>query len=403
MPQVLVLNSGSSSIKYQLIDLENNAVLASGLVEQIGEESGRIKHISGGEEYVVERFISNHEDGLTLTLESFAEFGPELNDENLTAVGHRVVHGGDKFSQPTLITDDVENEIERLSALAPLHNPANLKGIRVARKVFATTPHVAVFDTAFHQTLEPASYTYAIDHDVAAKYGIRRYGFHGTSHAFVSQKAAEFLGKPAKDLNLIILHLGNGGSATAVRGGKSVETSMGLTPLEGLVMGTRSGDIDAGVIFHLYRQAGMSMDEIDTLLNKKSGMMGVSGGMTDMRDLHAAVDEGNESANLALETYYRRVRQYIGSYYVLLGRVDVIVFTAGVGENDDIARFEITKNLENLGILVDAKLNEGRVKEPKQISTKDSKVAVLVIPTNEELAIAEQAIEIAASLQRSAE
>lgn len=390
---VLVVNSGSSSIKYQLVDAESGESLASGLVERIGQPVGSFKHEGPDGVTKLEQPVPDHEAGLHAVLELFAEHGPQLDPEHLAAVGHRVVQGGDVFTGPAVIDDAVEAEIDRLAALAPLHNPANLAGIRAARHAFPTVPHVAVFDTSFHATLPPAAYTYAIDREVAAQAGVRRYGFHGTSHAYVSRRTAELLGKAPSEVNVIVLHLGNGASATAVRGGASVETSMGLTPLEGLVMGTRSGDIDPAVVFHLQRVAGMSTDEVDNLLNRRSGMIGMCG-MSDMRDVHDAVAAGDEAARTALQVYYHRIKSYVGAYYAHLGHVDAIAFTAGIGENDDIVRINALAGLERLGIAVDAERNEGRKKAETLISPDGSQVQVWVVPTNEELEIARQAVAL---------
>jgi acetate kinase len=390
---VLVINSGSSSIKYQLVDVEAEEAIASGTLERIGQDSGIVTHTGPDGRTTLEQPIPDHEAGMALVLALFAEHGPVLDASVLRAVGHRVVQGGDVFSGPALVDDDVEAAIEGLSDLAPLHNPPNLAGIRAARHAFPDAPHVAVFDTSFHQTLPPAAYTYAIDREVARAYAIRRYGFHGTSHLYVSQRTAEALGRPVEDVNTIVLHLGNGASATAVRGGRSVETSMGLTPLEGLVMGTRSGDIDPAVVFHLQRVAGMSTDEIDVLLNRRSGMLGLCG-LTDMRDVHAAVAAGDEAAAVALEVYYHRIRGYVGAYYAQLGRVDAIAFTAGIGENDAVVRARSLEGLERLGIAVDPDRNAVRPKVPTVISPDGAEVTVLVVPTNEELEIAIQAVAL---------
>lgn len=395
---VLVINSGSSSIKYQLVDLDTSEALASGIVERIGLLEGKVKHDGADGETVLTQTIPDHEVGMELVLRLFAEHGPVIDESSLVAVGHRVVQGGSIFSGPALIDDAVQATILDLAALAPLHNRAHVDGIKAARHAFPNTPHVAVFDTAFFHSLPPAAYTYAIDREVAAKYAIRRYGAHGTSHAFVSRAVADFLGRDYGDLSTIVLHLGNGASASAVKNGKAIDTSMGLTPLEGLVMGTRSGDIDPAVLFHLSRQGGYTTDQLDDLLNKHSGMLGLSG-FTDMRDVHAAVDAGDENARTALEVYYHRLRGYVGNYYAQLGHVDAIAFTAGIGENDDIVRWNALAGLERLGITVDAELNAGRVKEPRVISTPDSEVTVLVVPTNEELAIARQAAALARAEQ----
>ena len=393
---VLVINSGSSSIKYQLVDVASHEALATGIVERIGEVTGRVKHTGPDGDTVLEQPVPDHEAGMAVVLSLFATHGPQIDESTLAAVGHRVVQGGSVFTGPAIVDDHVLQQIADLAPLAPLHNPAHIAGIVAARHAFPATPHVAVFDTSFHQTLPAAAYTYAIDRELARTYAIRRYGAHGTSHKFVAQQTAEFLGKDPSELNLIILHLGNGASVTAVRGGRSVETSMGLTPLEGLVMGTRSGDIDPAVVFHLARQAKMSTDELDELLNRRSGMLGLSG-FTDMRDVHDAVAAGDENARTALEVYFHRIKGYVGNYYAQLGHVDAIVFTAGIGENDDIVRMGALTGLERLGITVDPELNAGRVKADKVISPAGAEVTVLVVPTNEELEIARQAVTLVAA------
>ncbi len=391
MNHVLVINSGSSSIKYQLVDATSGDALASGIVERIGLEVGKVKHEGLSGATVLEQPVPDHETGMRLVLDLFEQQGPQLREEDLTAVGHRVVQGGDVFDGPAVIDDAVLAQIDELSPLAPLHNPANVAGIVAARHAFPNIPHVAVFDTAFHRTMPPAAYTYAIDEQVAKQYKIRRYGAHGTSHLYVSRATAEFLGRPLEELNTIVLHLGNGASASAVRGGACIDTSMGLTPLEGLVMGTRSGDIDPAVLFHLARVGGYTIDQLDELLNRKSGMLGLSG-YTDMRDVHDAVAAGDERVKTALDVYYHRIKGYVGKYYAELGHVDVITFTAGIGENDDIVRLNALAGLERLGIQVDPERNAGRVKEPKVISPDGAEVTVLVIPTNEELEIARQSV-----------
>ncbi|GAA3804950.1 acetate/propionate family kinase [Cellulomonas soli] len=390
---VLVINSGSSSIKYQLVDVDTHEALATGLVERIGLAVGRLKHEGPNGDVVLEQPIANHEAGMELVLAQFAEHGPALDPATLTAVGHRVVQGGDVFDGPALIDDTVIAQIADLAPLAPLHNPAHLDGIRAAQAAFPQVPHVAIFDTAFHRTLPPEAYTYAIDQKVAHEFRIRRYGAHGTSHKFVSRTVAEHLGKDVSELNTIVLHLGNGASATAVRGGQSVETSMGLTPLEGLVMGTRSGDIDPAALFHLARQGGYSIDQLDDLLNRRSGMLGLCG-HTDMRDVHDAVAAGDEVTETALKVYYHRIKGYVGQYMAHLGHVDVIAFTAGIGENDDIVRLGALAGLEKFGIVVDPERNAGRKKQITVISPDDAPVTVLVVPTNEELEIARQSVEL---------
>ncbi|MET9995629.1 acetate kinase [Streptomyces microflavus] len=391
--RVLVLNSGSSSVKYQLLDMRDRSRLASGLVERIGEETSRLVHtpLTGGGAEPRERTgrIPDHEAALKAAAEELTADGLGLDSPELAAIGHRVVHGGLKFSAPTVITDEVLKEIERLVPVAPLHNPANITGIRTAQALRPDLPQVAVFDTAFHTTMPESAARYAIDVETADAHRIRRYGFHGTSHAYVSRKTAELLGKAPEDVNVIVLHLGNGASASAVAGGRCVETSMGLTPLEGLVMGTRSGDIDPAVVFHLKRVAGMSTDEIDVLLNKRSGLVGLCGD-NDMREIRRRIEEGDEQAALAFDIYIRRLKKYIGSYAAVLGRVDAVAFTAGVGENSAPVRKAAIAGLEEFGLAVDADLNAVRSGEPRLISPEYARVAVAVVPTDEELEIADQ-------------
>ncbi|MBD8060240.1 acetate kinase [Cellulomonas sp. JH27-2] len=390
---VLVVNSGSSSIKYQLVDPVVGTAVASGIVERIGEDSATLKHTSGDTTVEREQPIGDHGEGLRAVLGLFEEVGPDLTSAGVVAVGHRVVHGGSVFSTPVLVDDDVVAQIDALSPLAPLHNPANVTGIRVARELLPDVPHVVVFDTAFFHGLPPASATYAIDRDVAREHGVRRYGFHGTSHHFVAHEAARVLDRHVEDLATIVLHLGNGASASAVLGGKAVDTSMGMTPLEGLVMGTRSGDLDPAVLIHLQRNAGMSVDDVDDLLNRRSGLKGLAG-ENDLRAIHQLVADGDEDARVALEVYAHRLKKYIGAYLAVLGRLDVLVFTAGVGENDDEVRAAACAGLEGLGIALDPERNAGRKKAPTIISADWSRTTVLVVPTNEELAIARQALEV---------
>ncbi len=400
---VLVINSGSSSFKYQLLDVETETALASGLVERIGEGMGAASHkvhftgvgaAAVDATYTQELPIPDHAVGFQVMLDAFAEHGPSLTENAPVAVGHRVVQGGARFFQPTLITDLVEINIDELAVLAPLHNPGAVQGIRAARAAFGDLPHVAVFDTAFHQTLPPAAYTYAIDRSIARKHRIRRYGFHGTSHKFVSESVAEYLGRPLRSLKQIVLHLGNGASITAIDGGHSVETSMGLTPLEGLVMGTRSGDLDPSILLVLARREEMSPAQLDAFLNKSSGMLGLAG-VSDMRDIEDRREAGDGPASLAFDVYIHRLRAYIGSYIAQLGGVDVISFTAGVGENSPLIRAAALETLGFLGIKLDAAANEERRKGIRTISTPDSSVTVLVVPTNEELEIARQALAVA--------
>lgn len=393
MSFALVLNSGSSSIKFQLVDpasAATDAPFVSGLVEQIGEPSGRVVLKTSSEKFVLESEIPDHGHGLTLAFDFMDEHGCGPSSVEVVAVGHRVVHGGTEFSGPTLIDDEAVEKIRRLIPLAPLHNPANLDGIEVARRILADIPHVAVFDTGFFQELPDYSANYAINSETARDYDIRRYGFHGTSHEFVSAAIPELLGRPAEEVNQIVLHLGNGASASAIRGGRPIDTSMGLTPLAGLVMGTRCGDIDPGIIFHLSRNAGLTIDEIDTLLNKRSGIKGIAG-VNDFRVLHERIAEGDDQAALALELYLHQLRRFIGAYTFALGRLDAIAFTAGVGENDDIVRARALEGLENFGIVLDPERNKVRGDAVHEISAEDSAVKVFVVPTNEELAIARYA------------
>ena len=365
---VFVLNVGSSSIKYQLLDAVTGEVHANGIVERIGVPG------SG---------MPDHEAALAVVL-------GELEGVAIDAVGHRIVHGGTRFVQATVIDDDVEREIAALSDLAPLHNPPGLAGIRAARAVLPELPHVAVFDTAFHATISPAARDYAIDAEVAAKTRIRRFGFHGTSIGYVSRIAAELLGRTGDpELKLVVLHLGNGASAAAVLGGRSLDTSMGLTPLEGLVMGTRSGDIDPAIPLYLAREHGYTIEQLDELLNKRSGLLGLAG-RSDMRELVAAADAGDERAAHALDVYVHRLRRYIGAYAAELGGIDALVFTAGVGENSDYIRRRAVAGLEFLGLAIDPELNSARSSEPRAISPAGSRASVLVVPTNEELEIARE-------------
>lgn len=390
---VLVLNAGSSSLKYQLVHPDTGDVRADGIVERIGEELSSITHEQGDEVISESLPIADHHAAIERALRCFADNGTDLATAGLAAVGHRVVHGGRTFYEPTIITPEVISEISRISTLAPLHNPANLVGITAARTFLPEVPSVAVFDTAFFHGLPDAAATYAIDRGVADLHAIRRYGFHGTSHEYVSRRAAEFLGRDVEEVNQIVLHLGNGASASAIEGGRPVDTSMGMTPLEGLVMGTRSGDIDPGLVLHLHRVAKLSVDQIDTLLNKQSGLRGLCG-ENDFRAISARIEQGDEAARRAYDVYIHRLRRYVGAYLITLGHVDAICFTAGVGENSAPVRADALSNLENYGIIVDAERNALRSREPRRISTDDSDVDVLVVPTNEELAIARQAAAV---------
>jgi acetate kinase len=391
---VLVLNSGSSSLKYQLVHPDTAEVLASGLVERIGESTGSITHKTGTDAFTIGRAFADHGAALVAVEEQFSEHGPDLDSAGIRAVGHRVVHGGPDFSDPVIIDDDVLAEIRNLSALAPLHNPAAVAGIEAARGQFGV-PHIAVFDTAFFTGLPAEAATYALPRELAEHNRIRRYGFHGTSHAYVSRTAAEFLGRDLGELNQVVLHLGNGCSASAIRGGRAVDTSMGLTPLQGLVMGTRSGDVDPGLHTYLHNELGMTIPEIDTLLNKQSGVKGLSG-VNDFRELQQLVDGGDEHARLALDVYVHRLRHYLGAYAAILGRLDLVVFTAGVGEHSAPVRAAVLADLPVLGIALDPERNEASSGQARVISAENSAVTVLVVPTNEELEIARQALDLVA-------
>jgi len=386
---ILVLNCGSSSVKYQLFDMTGETVLAKGLAERVGLKGAILTHRVGENKYVVEKEIPDHHTAIRLILDLLRD--PEkgvLSDlKEIEAVGHRVAHGGSLFTHSVLIDGQVKENIRRLIKLAPLHNGPNLTGIEACEGILPGIPQAAVFDTAFHQTMPPASYTYALPYELAEKHSIRRYGFHGTSHMFVAQKAAINMGVRLEQLKIISCHLGNGASVAAISGGQSVETSMGFTPLEGLVMGTRSGDLDPAIIPFLVEQEGLSVQEINDLLNKKSGVLGLSGVSNDFRDLEEAAAAGDERATLALAVFAHRVKKYLGAYAAIMNGLDAIIFTAGIGENSPYIRERILSGLDFLGIKIDAYANDVRGVE-KRISTSGSKVEVWVIPTNEELVIA---------------
>lgn len=395
--KVLVINSGSSSIKYQLLEMDTEKVLAKGLVERIGIEGSRIIHRKNEEKYVIEKVIKNHEEGLKevldlLTSEDYKVIS-SLNE--IDAVGHRVVHGGERFSSSVIIDKESLDAIEMMSFLAPLHNPANVMGIKAAIELLPNVPQIAVFDTSFHQTMPNTSFLYAIPYEYYEKYKIRRYGFHGTSHKYVSRRAAEILGKDIKTLKIITSHIGNGASIAAVKNGESFDTSMGFTPLEGLVMGTRSGDIDPAIVSFLAQEEGLTAKEVVEILNNKSGVYGITKGFSsDMRDIEDKALEGDKVCRLALDIYEYRIAKYIGAYAAAMNGVDVIVFTAGVGENSPVTREEISeKYLTYLGVKIDKEKNNFKGLE-RVISTPDSKVAVLVVPTNEELMIARETKEL---------
>ena len=394
--KILVINCGSSSLKYQLIDMETEELMAKGLVERIGIEGSRIKHETiGKEKKTIETPMQDHKRALELVMESLTneEYGAIKSLDEIDAVGHRVVHGGEDFAQSVVIDEKVLKGIEDNVEIAPLHNPPNIMGIKACQRLLPNVKQVAVFDTAFHQTMPAESYIYALPYEYYEKYKIRRFGFHGTSHRYITKRAAEMLGKDVNEVNLITCHLGNGSSICAVKNGKSIDTSMGFTPLEGLAMGTRCGDLDPAILPFIMEKENLSAEELNTLMNKKSGVLGISGVSSDFRDIETARDEGNERAKLALDIFEKRVRGYIGSYMTELDHVDAIVFTAGVGENSVEMRESIVNGLKSLGIKIDAERNNVRG-EDKLISADDSSIKVLVIPTNEELMIAKDTLEL---------
>jgi acetate kinase len=394
--KVLVINCGSSSLKYQVLDMTNEELICKGLVERIGMEGSVISHTKTGmDKFVLEAPMKDHKDAIGHVIDALkdADHGVVKDMSEIGAVGHRVVHAGEKFAHSVLITDEVIKALEECVDLAPLHNPPNLLGIAACQELMPGTPMVGVFDTAFHQTMPPQSYIYAIPYEYYEKYGIRRYGFHGTSHKYVSERAAEMLNVDIEDLKIITCHLGNGASVSAIKRGKCIDTSMGLTPLEGLVMGTRSGDIDPAIVTYIREKENLEQGVANDILNKKSGMLGISGVSSDFRDIEAAAEEGNERAMLALKVFAQRVKFYIGGYIAEMNGVDAIVFTAGVGENDMGMRDIICNEMGNLGIKLDLVKNKVRGKE-MVISAEDSKVKVLLIPTNEELMIARDTYNI---------
>lgn len=394
---ILVINCGSSSLKYQLIDSNSEKVLAKGLCERIGINDSAITHQpAGGEKVTTKVDMPNHTAAVKYVIEKLTDpkVGVVASLDEIGAVGHRIVHGGEKFASSVIIDDEVMKAVEECNDLAPLHNPANLIGINSCKEIMPNVPMVAVFDTAFHQTMPKEAYLYGLPYEYYEKYKVRRYGFHGTSHDFVSSRAAAMLGKQREDLKIIVCHLGNGASVSAVKNGKCVDTSMGLTPLEGLIMGTRSGDLDPAIISFIADKEGLSADEVINICNKKSGVLGLSGGLSsDFRDLGAAAEEGNEKAKTALDTWCYRVAKYVGAYTAAMNGVDVIAFTAGVGENNCGAREQICGYLGYLGIEIDREANQKRGEEIV-ISTPDSKTTVMVVPTNEELAIARETLRL---------
>ncbi|ADL51636.1 acetate kinase [Clostridium cellulovorans] len=394
--KVLVINCGSSSIKYQLFNMDNEEVLAKGLVERIGIEGSILIHKVNGEKYDIKEVIKDHKDGVRLVIEALTnkEYGVIADMSEISAVGHRVVHGGEKYASSVVINDEVMKSIEDCVKLAPLHNPPNIIGINACKEMMPEVPMVAVFDTAFHQTMPKEAYLYPIPYELYENDAIRKYGFHGTSHKYVTQKAAEMIGKNVDDINIITCHLGNGASLAAVKNGKSVDTSMGFTPLEGLCMGTRSGSIDPSIVTFLMKEKGYSCDEVDNILNKKSGLLGISGLSSDFRDIRSTAGEGVERSILARDIFFNKIRQYIGSYAVTLGKVDCIAFAGGIGENAALVRSEVAKGLEIIGAEIDSKLNEAAAGVEACISTESSKIKILVIPTDEELMIARDTKEL---------
>ncbi len=394
--KILVVNAGSSSIKYQVFDMTNETVLAKGLVDRVGIPGTTLEHKpTGKDEVVIKKDLPDHTAGMQLVLEVLVdpEYGVIKNMEEIGAVGHRVVHGGESFADSVVIDDNVKKVIRDCFDIAPLHNPPNLMGIEACEALMPNVPHVAVFDTAFHQSMKPENFMYALPYDVYEKYRVRRYGFHGTSHNYVSHRAADMLDKPYEQCKIVTLHLGNGGSMAAIKDGKVIDTSMGFTPLEGLVMGTRSGDIDPAIVFFLMDKLGMDTTEANNYFNKKCGMLGLSGVSNDLRDIEDAARNGNERAEIALKVYTDKIKGYIGNYIAKLNGCDCIVFTAGVGENGWDIRASICKDLDYIGIKMDPEKNRVRGKEV-DIAADDSRVRIFVIPTNEELVIARDTLRL---------
>lgn len=394
--KVLVLNCGSSSLKYQLINMDNEEILAKGLAERIGIANGLVKHeVAGKEKVIINENMDTHKDAIRIVLNALvdAKHGAIKSMDEIVAVGHRVVHGGEKFTSSVIIDDEVKATLEECSELAPLHNPPNLMGIEACEEILPNVPMVGVFDTAFHQTMPKSAYIYALPYELYEKYKIRKYGFHGTSHKYVVNKAATVLGKPLEDLKIVTCHLGNGASLAAIKHGKSIDTSMGFTPLEGLTMGTRCGDIDPAITTFIMDKESLDTTGLNNLMNKKSGILGISGVSNDFRDVEEAADNGNERAQLALDVFHNRVRKYIGAYAAIMGGIDAVVFTAGLGENSPETREAVCEGLEFLGIKIDNVKNKVRGKQTV-VTTDDSKVKVILIPTNEELMIARDTVAL---------
>lgn len=394
MSKIIAINAGSSSLKFQLFEMPSEAVITKGLVERIGLSDSIFTLSVNGEKITEVTDIPNHEVAVTMLLDNLIKHGIIASFDEIQGVGHRVVHGGELFNDSALITDEVLEQIEKLSDLAPLHNPANLTGIKAFQRILKNIPAVAVFDTAFHQTMPENSYLYSLPYEYYQEYGIRKYGFHGTSHKYVSERAAEMLGRPKEQLRLISCHLGNGASIAAIEGGKSIDTSMGFTPLAGVTMGTRSGNIDPALLPYIMEKTGMNAEEVIDVLNKKSGLLGVSGFSSDLRDIESEASEGNERAELALKVFADRIHKYIGSYAARMSGVDAIIFTAGIGENSDVIRARVLKGLEFMGVYWDPALNATRG-DDRFISYPHSPVKVMVIPTNEEVMIARDVVRLA--------
>ncbi len=389
--KILVVNYGSSSLKYQLFDMEKEEVIAKGIIERIGTPPSYLTYSVNGEKVKKEVTASNHTEAFRVVIETLLNGDkPVISSiEEIKAVGHRVVHGGERFKEPTIINDEVIAEIERNNELAPLHNPAGLAGIRASMEVLPNVPQTAVFDTSFHSNMPKYAYLYAIPMRLYRDYRIRRYGFHGTSHYYVAHRAAQLVGRPIEELKIITCHLGNGCSISAVKGGRSIDTSMGFTPLEGLIMGTRSGDLDPAIPLYLIRNLNYTAEEVDDILNKESGLLGISEFSNDMRDIMKSAEEGNQNAKLAMEMFCYRIKKYIGAYTAIMNGLDILVFTAGIGENEPEIRLMICDNMDYLGIKIDPQKNNFKAQE-REISTSDSRVKVWVIPTNEELVIARE-------------
>ncbi|WP_059103798.1 acetate kinase [Shouchella shacheensis] len=394
MAKIIAINAGSSSLKFQLLAMPEETVITKGLVERIGLEEGVFSIEVNGEELKVTEDIPDHAAAVKTLLEKLTGLSIISSYEEIEGVGHRVVHGGEKFNDSVLITDEVLAGIEQVSELAPLHNPANITGIRAFKEILPNVPSVAVFDTAFHQTMPESAYLYSLPYDYYKEYGIRKYGFHGTSHKYVSQRAAEMLDRPLEDLRILSCHLGNGASIAAIKGGESIDTSMGFTPLAGVTMGTRSGNIDPALIPFIMEKTGQDVDEVVSMLNKRSGLLGITGFSSDLRDIEATANEGNERSQVALDVFTSRIHKYIGSYAARMGGIDAIVFTAGIGENSISIRERVLKGLEFMGVYTDSSLNQTRGKEAF-INSSHSPVKVMVVPTNEEVMIARDTVRIA--------